>query len=68
MPAALRCYDPTDWGAEPSADGDDPAAVRARDAWYAARFEWGADHGLTPLDILRLGLNDRRRAAGQAPI
>ncbi len=65
-PAILRAFHPAAWGA--SVDNPEDVIREARDRWQDARFEWGGAHGLSPLDVTRAGINDRRRADGAAPI
>ncbi len=66
MPARLRVFDPAEWGTDPGASKVEPGEARGR--WLDARTEWGRVNGLTPLDVLRQGLNDRRRAGVLPPI
>ncbi len=67
MPARLRVFDPVEYGVGlPGAS--DAEVQEARRRWLDARTDWGRDNGWTPLDVLRQGLNDRRRAEGLEPI
>jgi len=66
LPARLRCFDPAEWDVERDTSAD--AVQQARDRWNDARMTWAHDHGVSPLDVIRQGINDRRRAAGVPPI